>query len=291
MRCTRVKSDAAGLYLDLLKQCLTAELYDASWDQPLSRPSRLPEPWWKRAVREPLARVLTRHGRWRLLRARPVDIDARRAGADWPAFGFTMVGARRLDNVQRCVEDVLDRHVPGDLLEAGVWRGGVPILMNAVLRVRQVTDRRVWVADSFEGLPAPTHPRDAPYDLSGIDYLKVPLEEVRRNFERFGLLDENVRFVKGWFRDTLPALPIERIAVLRLDGDLYESTWDTLRHLHHKVSPGGYVIVDDFGAVPACREAVEDFRAQHGIDHPMQTIDWTGVYWQVPASGTLTGRG
>lgn len=278
----------AGLYLDLLKKCLTAELYDASWDQPISHRRPAGSPWWKRAALAGLSRLLTPQRGWKLLRARPVDLDARRVGADWPAFGFSMAGARRLDNVQRCVEDVLDRNVPGDLIETGVWMGGVPILMNAVLRVRQINDRRVWLADSFEGLPAPTHPRDARVDLSRVEYLKVPLEDVKRNFERFGLLDDNVRFVKGWFRDTLPTLPIDRIAVLRLDGDLYESTRDALRHLHHKVSPGGYVIIDDFGAVPACREAVEDFRAEHGIDYPIVPIDWTGVYWRIPMSGALT---
>ena len=89
----------------------------------------------------------------------------------------------------------------------------------------------------------------------------MPLEHVKENFQRYGLLDEQVRFVKGWFRDTLPHVPIERLAVLRLDGDLYESTIQALDGLYHKLSPGGFVIVDDYGNVPACRQAVNDFRA------------------------------
>ncbi len=84
----------------------------------------------------------------------------------------------------------------------------------------------------------------------------------------------------GWFRDTLPAAPIERLAVLRLDGDLYQSTLESLTHLYPKLSQGGYVIVDDYGAVPACRKAVEDYRSKQGIREEIVAIDWTGVFWQ-----------
>ena len=94
------------------------------------------------------------------------------------------------------------------------------------------------------------------------------------NFRRYGLLDEQVRFLQGWFRDTLPVAPIERLAVLRLDGDLYESTIQALESLYDKLSAGGYVIVDDYGNVAACRQAVHDFRAQRGINDPIQPIDW-----------------
>jgi len=89
-----------------------------------------------------------------------------------------------------------------------------------------------------------------------------------------------VRFLKGWFRDTLPAAPIERLAVLRLDGDMYQSTMDTLVNLYPKVSQGGYVIVDDYGAIPACRQAVNDYRAANGITEEIRDIDWTGIFWQ-----------
>jgi O-methyltransferase len=85
--------------------------------------------------------------------------------------------------------------------------------------------------------------------------LAVSLEQVKANFDRYGLLDDQVRFLKGWFRDTLPVAPIERLAVLRLDGDMYESPMDTLVNLYPKLSEGGYVIVDDYGAIPACRQA------------------------------------
>ena len=114
----------------------------------------------------------------------------------------------------------------------------------------------------------------------------MPLEHVKENFQRYGLLDEQVRFVKGWFRDTLPHVPIERLAVLRLDGDLYESTIQALDGLYHKLSPGGFVIVDDYGNVPACRQAVDDFRAHEGITDLIMPIDWGGVYWRRSDSAT-----
>jgi O-methyltransferase len=97
---------------------------------------------------------------------------------------------------------------------------------------------------------------------------------------RYGLLDDQVRFLRGWFKDTLPDAPIRQLAVLRIDGDLYESTMDVLTHLHPKVTAGGFVIVDDYGEIASCRQAVTDYRSAHSIDNPIMPIDWTGVYWR-----------
>ena len=130
------------------------------------------------------------------------------------------------------------------------------------------------------------YPSDEGITLHQFPQLAVPLERVQDNFRRYGLLDQQVRFLKGWFRDTLPTAPIERLAVLRLDGDLYESTIQALDGLYHKLSVGGFVIVDDYGNVPACRQAVHDFRAEHGITDPIQPIDWGGVFWRRSAAGS-----
>jgi hypothetical protein len=214
---------------------------------------------------------------------RPFDASERAEGRDWPAQGHTMAGRKRLDNVEFCVEDVLSRGVPGDLMETGVWRGGVVILMRALLKVHGVTDRCVWAADSFEGLPPPNgekYPHDVSLHLNRFKELAISLEQVQENFHRYELLDNQVRFVKGWFRDTLPSAPIKRLAVLRLDGDLYESTMDALTHLYPKVEPGGYVIVDDYNGIPACSRAVTDYRLAHRITEDIVEIDWTGVYWK-----------
>lgn len=138
------------------------------------------------------------------------------------------------------------------------------------------------MADSFEGLPKPTLQQDIKVDLSKERFpqLAVSVDQVRRNFQKYDLLDDKVRFLQGWFKDTLHSAPIDRLAVLRLDGDLYESTMDCLNALYDKVSPGGYVIIDDYGCLKCCADAVTDFRLTHDIDDPITHIDWTGAYWR-----------
>jgi len=194
-----------------------------------------------------------------------------------------MIGIARLRNLQFVIEDVLERDVPGDLIEAGAWRGGATIFMRAVLKAHGVTDRAVWVADSFEGLPPPNiekYPADEGMNLHLYAALSVSVENVKRNFARFGLLDDQVKFLEGWFKDTLPDSPIEKLSVLRIDADLYESTMDALVHLYPRLSPGGYVIIDDYGAFKACAKSVHDYRKRQGITEEIYRIDWTGVFWQ-----------
>lgn len=213
----------------------------------------------------------------------PFERSARVLGRDWPASAVSMIGARRMWQLQEAVEHAITHEVPGDLIETGVWRGGACIMMKAVLVAHGVKDRRVWVADSFEGLPPPDpdrYPTDAGERLHQFEQLAVSLEQVRANFARYRLLDEQVVFLKGWFRDTLKSAPIDRLAVLRLDGDLYESTMDALEALYGKVSPGGTVIVDDYGVIATCRAAVTDFRQRHAIFEPIYRIDDAGVYWR-----------
>jgi len=209
-----------------------------------------------------------------------------RRGPHWPARAYTMIGPQRLDNLEFCARDALRRGVPGDFIETGVWRGGAAIFMRGILRAYGISDRDVWVADSFAGVPPPDvarYPADAGDSLHTFPALAVPLAEVRRAFDGYGLLDERVRFLEGWFRDTLPAAPIDRLALLRLDGDLYESTMIALVSLYPKVSVGGYCIVDDYGAVPSCAQAVEDFRDRYAIREPLRTVDWAAVYWMKEA--------
>ncbi len=265
--------DPRSLYLDLMKRSLTNLIYGETEYREVTPGHR-----WSHAIVD----VFARKGLKIVRRAR-VDLSGRVDGSDWPPpDAHTMVGMQRLDNLQHCVEDVLARGVPGDLIETGVWRGGATIFMRAILKAEGVTDRTVWVADSFEGLPAPDAEK-YPADKGDIHHtfpeLAVSLEAVKANFERYGLLDDQVRFLKGWFRDTLPGAPIEKLAVLRLDGDIYESTIDALRSLYPKLSPGGYVIIDDFH-IPACRAAVSDYRRDHGITEEMESIDWAGVFWR-----------
>jgi len=264
--------------MDLLKKSLTFYI----WGEPIQ-----PVYLWNyrsRSARLPIAlmmRWLAKRGIY-LFTRQEFDAEKRAQGRDHPAMAHTMIGLRRLENIQYCVEEVLARGVPGDLIETGVWRGGATIFMRGILAAHGVTDRTVWAADSFEGLPMPD-PTKYPADLGDkhymLSHLAVSLEDVKRNFARYGLLDEQVRFLKGWFKDTLPSAPIDSLSVLRLDGDMYESTMDALLHLYPKLSPGGYVIIDDYGYSESCRKAVNDYRAEHGINDEMREIDWSGIYW------------
>jgi hypothetical protein len=196
----------------------------------------------------------------------------------------------RLDNLETCIVDVLAKQIPGDLIETGVWRGGATIFMRAVLKAYEIQDRLVWVADSFEGLPEPDverFPLEAMAHSGKVmnkvyERFAVSLDEVQRNFQAYGMLDGQVRFLKGWFKDTLPAAPIDALSILRLDGDYYESTMDGLTNLYRKLSVGGYVIIDDYGedSWTYCRRAVDDFRREQGIDDPMLRVDRNCHYWK-----------
>ena len=168
------------------------------------------------------------------------------------------------------------------MIETGVWRGGACIFMRLMLKKYGVKDKTVYVADSFEGLPEPDaekYPHDANDVHHIIDVLKVSVEQVQNNFKTFGVLDDQVKFLKGWFKDTLKHVPIEKLSILRLDGDMYESTWDVFTNLYHKLSIGGYLIIDDY-ALAACHAAVDDFRSQNNIVEPIEYFDGGNVYWK-----------
>ncbi len=214
-----------------------------------------------------------------------------------PTMAHTMVGVDRLDNVRRLMQLTLEEKIPGDFIEAGVWRGGCCILMRGILAVNEIRDRKVYVADSFAGVPAPRpdlYPADRDLRLDLNTELAVPLEAVKENFRRYGLLDDQVVFVEGLFSETLRALDAGPFALARLDGDLYESTYIALQCLYPKLSPGGFLIIDDYGVVRACRQAVDDYRTEHNIDAPINWIDRTGVWWRRPRESqslwTETGK-
>jgi len=213
----------------------------------------------------------------------PFSATNRENGLDWPSAAHSMIGTKRMLNLQTLAEHAIVHDVPGDFIETGVWRGGACIMMRAVLEAYGVRDRRVWVADSFQGLPRPdstAYPADAGDTHFTFPELAVSIDEVRRTFARYGLLDDQVVFVQGWFRDTLRSAPVEKLAVLRLDGDMYESTMDALTALFPRLSRGGFVIVDDYGYIESCRRAVHDYRNANDIADPIHDIDGMGVFWQ-----------
>jgi hypothetical protein len=263
-------------------------------------------------------------------------LDRRVQGEDAPREAHTMVGIPRLNNLQECVETILAEKVPGDILEAGVLRGGASIFLRAVLKAHQVTDRQVIACDTFRptlrqgrtlfrdlllrflstlaSIPNKKVHR-ALYDLAkkippekrSFPIAETPSDEViectmfilrnardfatlhkdqtgvaavKSHFARYGLLDEQVMFLEGFFSDTLPAAPLGQLAMIRLDGDLYESTRDALVPLYPKLSPGGYCIIDDYYAFTDCQRAVDEYRAANNITAEMVRIDKMAVYWR-----------
>lgn len=205
----------------------------------------------------------------------------REYGKDWPERALTMIGYKRLNNIKYCLNNILADKIEGNIIETGVWRGGASIYIKAILKIND-NDKKLYVADSFEGLPKP-NPALYPHDRNDthytIDYLKVSQEEVINNFKKFDLLDSNVIFLKGWFKDTLPQLKNEKFSLLRLDGDMYESTMDSLNNLYNNLQSGGYIIIDDW-CIPNCRQAVIDFRNKYNIQDTIIDIDGTGVFWR-----------
>jgi len=193
----------------------------------------------------------------------------------------TMLAPHKLDTIRYCTEQCLKNNIPGDFIETGVWRGGATIYLSGILEAYNVDGRKVFVADSFEGLPPPDsekYPLDKGDTHHTRDELAVSVEEVKANFQQFNLLSEHVVFVKGFFEDSLETADIDRLSVLRLDGDMYGSTMTVLEQLYHKLEVGGYLILDDW-LLKGARKALMDFRETTGIKEEMYQ-DYSGVFWQ-----------
>ena len=257
------------MYLDLIQKVIINEIYQ---DPPLKRSY--------------FSKILTKLGIYtRHYTSKTFSKNKRVSGLDWPSVAHSMIGNKRMSNLRSLLEDVIENNVEGDFIETGVWRGGAYIYAKAIIDSYGVTDRTVWVADSFAGLPEPDVKK---YKLDKGDQhnkeavLSVSRDQVEDNFRSYGQLDENVKFLEGWFKDTLPSAPIQKVAVLRLDGDMYESTMDALLSLYEKVTPNGYVIVDDYHAVEGCKKAVHDYLDANCKNEKVEIkeIDGIGVFWK-----------
>jgi O-methyltransferase len=275
-------ADPKDLYLDLLKECLTGGHFDKTLR--VVKPKRA----LKWVVFAPLLKFLASR-QITLVQSKTLEPGVL---GGFPRYGRvaelayqteTLIGYSGLDNLQYCIDNIIRNEVPGDLVEAGVLRGGATILMRAALKAYGDASRIVWAADSFQGGPEPD-PERYPADVGDTDWSTddrwaVSLDEVKRNCLRYGVLDDQVRFLVGWFHETLPSAPIERLALIRLDADMYGSTMDALNNLYPKLSVGGYLIVDDYW-LPRCKAAVDDYRAEHSITEEMVRVNQAIVYWQ-----------
>lgn len=197
----------------------------------------------------------------------------------------TLASPKALSNVQELAVRAVEEKVQGDFMEVGAWRGGASILMRAVLDALGDRHRQVWVADSFQGFPPPDPQVDvvdaviAEY-LQAIGGFTATLKEVQDNFRRYGLLDKRVRFVNGWFRESLPKAPLGKLSLVRLDGDFYESTRCALENLYDKLSPGGFLIVDDYAPLFGALRAIDEFRSARGIREKLVQVDDQVHYWR-----------
>ncbi len=216
------------------------------------------------------------------IKKKPLNVDLRGQGLDWTYLGDTMTGLARIESLKTLLHDVFQNEIEGDFIETGVWRGGMSIFARGVLRANNQMQRKSFVCDSFRGLPPGDRdldPRDKQWYR--INYLEVSDVTVAENFKAAGLLDPNVIFVKGFFNDTMSevAKMTESLAIMRLDGDMYESTVDVLYRLYEKLSIGGYVIMDDWTGFPS-KTACEDFFKVHGISPVIVQVDAISAYWQ-----------
>ncbi len=276
---TRPEPPESSSYISLLKKTLIQYSNINSYEYyPLS----IVNPNWKTSILFLLDKVLKSRN-FVICKRKFIVKEKRVNGYDWPAQADTMIGLNRLNNIEFCVHSIVADRIEGDFIEAGVWRGGATIFMRALLKELNISNRKVWVADSFQGLPAPDEKvfrEDAGNSFHKLKILKVSLDEVKRNFEKYDLLDEQVVFLAGWFKDTLPGAPIEKISLIRLDADMYESTQEALENLYPKLSSGGYIIVDDYNAFPNCKKAVDHYRNMQHITDQIIEIDREAIYWR-----------
>jgi hypothetical protein len=196
---------------------------------------------------------------------------------------LTMCGEQSIQHLLSALQTIELERIPGDLIEAGVWRGGLPILMRAFLHSVGNRDRVVYLADSFQGLPDSLEdPNDqlAHRLLAPLSYLASSRTQVEQALDFFGLRDSQVRFLEGWFSETLFRLPRTPLALARLDGDYYESTRDALRELYPRLSPGGFLIIDDYNLPLGCKRAVDEYREEHSIREEMVEINTQAVFWR-----------
>ncbi len=261
-------------YIDLLKKVLLDYHRTGMEYKSLQTYNR----HWKNRLLMIVDKYLRRKG-FAVVRQNPYAFADNRLRKFGPASAETMIGVARMNNIEYCIREIAKNNIEGDLIECGVWRGGAVIFMKALVKELGLK-KIVWAADSFQGLPEPQSELEKNDHHYIFDEMVVPLETVKENFRKYGLLDDGVKFLVGWFKDTLPTAPIKKLALLRADGDMYSSTTDILVNLYPKLSKGGFCIIDDYGQIPNCKRAVDDYRRENLITDDIINIDGEGVYWR-----------
>jgi len=202
---------------------------------------------------------------------------------------YTMTSLERIAALCDAVEYVVRYGVPGDFVECGVWRGGSSMAAALTLLRMGITDARLYLFDTFAGMSEPTAydteiatgksaaallARSDPKE--GLAWAYAAIDDVRENMAATGYPPENMHLIAGKVEDTLPQRAPERICLLRLDTDWYESTRHELTHLFPRLAVGGVLIVDDYGHWAGARRAVDEYFAAHNIRMLLNRIDYTG---------------
>jgi len=202
---------------------------------------------------------------------------------------YSDMDSNGLQNLQECIIATVNAEVPGDFVEAGVWRGGAAILMNTISRLLASSSRRTYACDSFSGMPLAVDSHDGDQRQQA-PYFKENLGQVQDNFARFKSLDDSVHFVSGFFNETLPDLSKQMlsegrsIAILHGDAAMFASYTHILYNLYPLLSIGGFFICDDCSELSAAQLAVDEFRTVNGITEEIYHVSSTkssgGTYWR-----------
>ena len=203
---------------------------------------------------------------------------------------YTLTSMERCYSLYKAIQYITKGDILGDIVECGVWRGGSAMLAALTLIKNQQTHRKIYLYDTYEGMPEPT---DKDIDIHGVPYrllwkkekefLSVSLDEVKKNIFSTGYPKENIIFVKGMVQDTIPNTVPKQIALLRLDTDLYESTYHELFHLYPKTTSQGVIIIDDYGHFQGSQEATEKYLSQNPQKVLLHRIDYSCRVWIKPS--------
>ena len=203
---------------------------------------------------------------------------------------YTLTSMERCYSLYKAIQYITKGDILGDIVECGVWRGGSAMLAALTLIKSQQTHRKIYLYDTYEGMPEPT---DKDIDIHGVPYrllwkkekefLSVSLDEVKKNIFSTGYPKENIIFVKGMVQDTIPNTVPKQIALLRLDTDLYESTYHELFHLYPKTTSQGVIIIDDYGHFQGSQEATEKYLSQNPQKVLLHRIDYSCRVWIKPS--------
>jgi O-methyltransferase len=197
---------------------------------------------------------------------------------------YSMTSLDRMYALFKSVIYVVDNNIPGDFVECGVWRGGSSMLIAETLKLMNQTDRKIYLYDTFEGMPEPSskdtkiRKSEDPKKIWESEqknggWCAVSLEEVQSNLQRTNYPFSNLIFVKGMVEDTIPTTAPDTISLLRLDTDFYDSTYHEFVHLYPRLSHKGILIIDDYGSWKGSRDASDQYFKENNIHLLLHRVD------------------